>query len=139
MNNLPDTSVEQSLIRSPIDGVVVAKQGTLREMATTGQPIFTLADPAKFCITANAEETNVEKVKVGQPVDITIDQFGSQKFSGKVKSIGEVANSALSIFSTSTSGTFTKVVQRVPVKILLDKFDNKILPGTNAVVKIHVK
>ncbi|EGW40886.1 efflux RND transporter periplasmic adaptor subunit [Desulfosporosinus sp. OT] len=139
MNNLPDTSVEQSLIRSPIDGVVVAKQGTLGEMAMTGQTMFTLTDPAKLYVTANVEETKVEKVKVDQPVDISIDQFGSQKFSGKVKSIGEVTNSALSIFSASTSGTFTKVVQRIPIKIQLDKFNNKILPGTNAVVKIHIK
>ena len=139
MNNLPDTSVEQSLIRSPINGVVVAKRGTLGEMAMTGQTMFTLADPANFYVTANVEETKVEKIKVGQPVDISIDQFGSQKFSGNVKSIGEAANSALSIFSASSSGTFTKVVQRIPVKIQLDKSDNKILPGTNAVVKIHVK
>lgn len=139
MNDLPDTSVEQSLIRSLIDGVVVARQGTLGEMAMTGQTMFTLADPENFYVTANVEETKVGKIKVGQPVDISIDQFGSQKFSGNVKSIGEAANSALSIFSASTSGTFTKVVQRIPVKIQLDKSENKILPGTNAVVKIHVK
>lgn len=78
-------------------------------------------------------------MKVGQPVEITIDQYDSQKFTGKVKSIGEVANSALSLLPSSTSGTFTKVVQRISVKIELDDFNNKILPGTNAVVKIHVK
>lgn len=139
MNGLPDTSVEQSLVRSPINGVVVKKQGTVGELLSPGQTLITLMDPNKIYITANIEETKLEKVKVGQPVEITIDQFGSRKFTGKVKSIGEVANSALSLLSSSTSGTFTKVVQRISVKIELDDFDSKMLPGTNAVVKIHVK
>lgn len=139
MNGLPDTSVEQSLVRSPINGVVVKKQGTVGELLTTGQSLITLTDTSKLYITANIEETKLGKVKVGQTVEITIDQYGSKKFTGKVKSIGEVANSALSLLSSSTSGTFTKVVQRVAIKIELDNFEGKILPGTNAVVKIHIK
>lgn len=139
MNGLPDTSVEQSLVRSPINGVVVKKQGTVGELLTTGQSLITLIDTSKLYITANIEETKLGKVKVGQTVEITIDQYGSKKFTGKVKSIGEVANSALSLLSSSTSGTFTKVVQRVAIKIELDNFEGKILPGTNAVVKIHIK
>ncbi|MBN7576730.1 HlyD family secretion protein [Clostridium beijerinckii] len=139
MNNLPDTSVEQSLVRAPIDGIVVKKQGTVGELLSTGQTLITLVDPTKLYISANIEETKLEKVKVGQPVDITIDEYDSQKFSGKVKTIGEISNSAISLLPASTSGTFTKVVQRVPIKIELDNFDEKILPGTNAVIKIHIK
>ena len=139
MNSLPDTSVEQSLVRSPINGVVVKKQGTIGELLGAGQSLITLIDPNKLYITADIEETKIGKVKDGQPVEISIDQYDSKKFTGKVKSIGEVANSALSILPASTSGTFTKVVQRVAVKIELDDFDSKILPGTNVVVKIHVK
>ncbi|WP_238916432.1 efflux RND transporter periplasmic adaptor subunit [Clostridium sp. YIM B02555] len=139
VNGLADTNVEQSLMRSPIDGVVIKKQGTVGELISAGQSVITLIDPSKLYVTADIEETKLGKVKVGQPVEITIDQYDSQKFTGKVKSIGEVANSALSILPSSTSGTFTKVVQRISVKIELDDFNNKILPGTNAVVKIHVK
>ena len=139
MNGLPDTSVEQSLMRSPINGIVVKKQGTVGELLSVGQSTITLIDPSKLYITADIEETKLGKIKVGQPVEITIDQYDSKKFTGKVKSIGEVSNSALSILPASTSGTFTKVVQRIGVKIELDDFDSKIIPGTNAVVKIHVK
>lgn len=139
MNNLADTSIEQSLVRAPISGIVVKKQGTVGELSSASSTLFTLIDPTKLYITTNIEETKIGKIKVGQPVDITIDQYNSVKFTGKVKSIGEVTNSAISILSSSTSGTFTKVVQRIPVKIELDEVDNKILPGTNAVVKIHVK
>lgn len=139
MNNLPDTSVEQSLVRAPIDGVVVRKQGTVGELLSTGQTLITLIDPSKIYILANIEETKLEKIQVGQPVDITIDQYSSQKFSGKVKTIGETSNSAISLLPSSTSGTFTKVVQRIPIKIELNEFDSKIIPGTNAVIKIHIK
>jgi multidrug resistance efflux pump len=139
MNGLPDTSVEQALLRSPINGIVVKKQGTIGELLSAGQSTITLIDPSKLYITADIEETKLGKIKMGQPVEITIDQYDSKKFTGKVKSIGEVSNSALSILPASTSGTFTKVVQRIGVKIELDDFDSKIIPGTNAVVKIHVK
>ena len=139
MNGLPDTSVEQSLVRSPIDGIVVKKQGEVGEIFSNSQTLFTLVDPKDIYITANIEETKLSEVKVGQPVDISIDQFGSEKFTGKVKTIGEISNSAISLLPSSTSGTFTKVVQKVPVKIALDDSSEKILPGTNAVIKIHIK
>ena len=139
MNNLPDSSIDQSLVRAPISGIVVKKQGTIGELWSAGQTLVTLIDPNKLYITANIEETKLGKIRVGENVDITIDQYDSQKFTGKIKSIGEVSNSAISLLPSSTSGTFTKVVQRIPVKIELDNFDNKILPGTNAVVKIHIK
>ncbi|WPC42224.1 HlyD family secretion protein [Clostridium sp. JS66] len=139
MNNIADSNVEQALVRAPISGIVVKKQGTIGEIWSQGQTLYTLIDPNKLYITADIEETKLGKVRVGQNVDITIDQFSSQKFTGKVKSVGEAANSALSLLPTSTSGTFTKVVQRIPVKIELNKFNAKILPGTNAVVKIHIK
>ncbi|AKN33438.1 hemolysin D [Clostridium carboxidivorans P7] len=139
MNNIADSNVEQALVRAPISGIVVKKQGTIGEIWSQGQTLYTLIDPNKLYVTADVEETKLGKVRVGQNVDITIDQFSSQKFTGKIKSVGEAANSALSILPTSTSGTFTKVVQRIPVKIELNKFNAKILPGTNAVVKIHIK
>lgn len=138
MNNLAESSVEQSIVRAPIDGIVVKKQGNVGELWSTGQTLVTLINPEKLYINANIEETKLEKLKIGETVDITIDQYDSKKFTGKVKTIGEVSNSALSLLP-STSGTFTKVIQRVPIKIELDEFDTKLRPGTNAVVKIHVK
>lgn len=139
MNDLSDASVEKSLVRAPIDGIIVKKQGSVGEIFSTSQTLFTLVDPKDIYITANIEETKLGKVKVGQTVDISIDQFGTEKFTGKVKTIGEISNSAISLLPSSSSSTFTKVVQRVPIKIELDDFSEKILPGTNAVIKIHIK
>ncbi|NMM64845.1 HlyD family secretion protein [Clostridium sp. P21] len=139
MGSLPDTSMDSSIVRAPIDGVVLKKQGTAGEIVTAGQPLATMINPSAIYINANIDETKVKKVKIGQKVDITIDQYDGLKLTGKVTDIGEYANSDLAIIPTSTSGTFTKVVQKIPVKISLSENNYKLLPGTNTVVKIHVK
>lgn len=137
--NLPDSSIDQSVFRAPISGVVIKKQGTVGEAASPGQTLAMLVDPSKMYISANIEETKLGKLVQGQKVDIAIDELKGVKLSGKVKFIGKAANSTFSILPSSTGGTFTKVVQKIPVKIELDKPDSRLLPGTNAVVKIHIR
>ncbi|MEL7568248.1 MAG: HlyD family efflux transporter periplasmic adaptor subunit [Dehalobacterium sp.] len=139
MGSLSDSNIEQTLIRAPITGLVIKKQANIREMVSSGQALAMLIDPEKLYISANIEETKLNRVKPGHIVDITVDQFAGIKFTGKVTSVGLASNSTFSLLPTSTSGTFTKVVQRIPVKIELDRYDTLLLPGTNAVVKIHVK
>lgn len=139
MGTLPDTSMDSSIVRAPISGIVLKKQGTVGEIVTIGQPLAIMVDPSALYVNANIDETKLKKVKLGQSVDITIDEYDGLKFTGKVTTIGDYANSALAVIPTSTSGTFTKVIQKVPVKISLPKNSYRILPGTNAIVKIHVK
>ena len=139
MTSLPDTNVEQSIIRAPINGIVIKKIGNVGEIEAAGQSLAMIVDPQKLYITANIEETKLGKVKQGQTVDITIDQIEGKTLTGKVKYVGKASNSTFSLLPTSTSGTFTKVVQRVPVKIEFDKVNSELLPGTNAIIKIHVK
>lgn len=137
--SLPDKDIEQSIIRAPISGIVVKKLGYVGEYEAAGQSLAVIIDPAGLYVTANIEETRLRAIKPGQPVDISIDQFSGAVFSGRVKYTGQAANSAFSLLPVSTSGTFTKVVQRVPVRIEIDKGDYQLLPGTNAFVRIHVK
>lgn len=139
MTNLPDSNIDMSLIRSPINGVLIKTQANIGEIVSAGQSLAMIIDSNNLYITANIEETNLGKLNKGQLVDIKIDQYGNKKFKGKVKSIGQAANSAFSLLPTSTGGNFTKVVQRIPVKIELDTQGYKLLPGTNAYIKIHLK
>ena len=139
MTNLPDINVDQSIIRAPISGIVIKKVGNVGEIEAAGQSLAMIVDPQKLYLTANIEETKLGKVKQGQAVDITIDQIEGKTFTGKVKYVGKASNSIFSLLPSSTSGTFTKVVQRVPIKIEFDKVNSELLPGTNAIVKIHVK
>ena len=136
---LADASVDTSLLRAPISGLVIKNQSAKGEFVAAGSALAVMVDPDQLYISANIEENKLQRIKPGQKVDITLDQFNGKVFSGKVESIGEAANSAFSLLPSSSSGTFTKVVQKVPVKIGLEKMDQNLLPGTNAVVKIHIK
>jgi multidrug resistance efflux pump len=139
ISNPQNTNIDQTVLRAPINGIVIKKQGTVGEIISPGQTVAMIVDPSKLYVTANIEETKLGNVKQGQKVDITIDQFGSKVFTGKVKYVGQAANSAFALLPTSTSATFTKVIQRIPVKIEFDQHDTSLLPGTNAVVNIHIK
>ena len=139
MGTLPDTSLEMSIVRAPITGTVIKKQGTVGEIVSPGQSLAIMIDPSAIYINANIEETKLEKLKIGQPVDITVDEYGGSKLTGKIQSIGEATAATFSLLPTSSGGTFTKVTQKVPVKIKLDKYNVKLQPGISVVVKIHVK
>ncbi|MEL7567574.1 MAG: HlyD family efflux transporter periplasmic adaptor subunit [Dehalobacterium sp.] len=137
--NLTNANLDQSVLRAPISGIVIKKQGTVGEVISPGQTVAVLIDPDKLYISANIEETKLGRIRQGQKVDITVDQFSGKKFTGEVKFVGEAANSTFALIPSSTSGTFTKVVQKIPVKIEFDSKGEKLLPGTNAVVKIHIR
>jgi len=130
-----------SNIRAPISGVIVKKNALVGEYesSASSEALALIMDPHQIYLIANINETDVAKVKIGQAVDISIDQFKGMKFTGKVSSISQASNNAFSILPAQTSGTFTKVVERVQVKIQINYSDTKLLPGTNAIVKIHIK
>jgi len=134
-----DSSLEMAIIRAPITGRILKKQNEVGVMVSPGQPLAVMVDSSALYINANIEENKLERVKPGQLVDVSIDQFPGKHFSGTVDSIGQASESTFSLLPTSTGGTFTKVVQKIPVKITLAKTDVQLLPGTNAVIKIHVK
>lgn len=137
----PGTNLDLSLIKSPISGVVVKKLGNTGEVGAPGQPVLMLADLNNLYITANIEEKKLSRVKPGQKVDFTVDAVPGVKYKGRVESIGEATLSTFSLLpAQNTGGNFTKVVQRIPVKIKIDDYQGRrLLPGMNAVVRIHVK
>lgn len=136
----PDYNLDTSILRSPIKGIVIKKGVNVGEIVTAGQVLAYVVDPAKIYVTANIEETKLTKLKEGEKVDITIDKYKNKKFTGVVQSIGEASAAEFSLLPTSSSANFTKVVQKVPVKIKLNNYENvKLLPGINAVVNIHIK
>lgn len=137
---LTDSNIDSSVVRVPIDGLVVkvpARVGEYEQSASS-PTLAIIVNPKSVYINANIDETKMKSVRIGQKVDISIDEYDNEKFKGKVESIGQAANSAFSLLPSST-GSFTKVVQKVPVKISIDNNNNILLPGTNAVVKIHLK
>ncbi|MGB9804820.1 HlyD family secretion protein [Desulfofundulus sp.] len=137
----PGANTDLAVVRSPLNGVVVKKVAHVGEIAAPGEPIIMVADPSGLYVTADIEETNLEKIRPGQKVDITLDAMHGYKFTGHVVRIGRASVSTFSLLpTTSSSGSFTKVVQRVPVKIAFDTYPPHYVEiGTNAWVRIHIR
>lgn len=134
-------NMDRSLVRSPINGLVIKKLAHPGEIGAAGQPVAMVVRPDDLYITANIEETDMHKVKIGQLVDIALDSLPGEKFRGRVEHIGEASLSTFSLLSQANAGgNFTKVVQRVPVRIRAEDIDSsRLMYGTNAVVRIHVQ
>lgn len=137
----PGARLDRILVKTPVSGVVIKKLARPGEIGAPGQPVAMVVRPEALYITANIEESYMQRVKVGQVVDITLDSHPGEKFTGRVDYIGKATLSAFSLLSQANTGAnFTKVVQRVPVRVTLDNAGGtRLLFGTNAVVKIHVK
>ena len=148
--NVLTTQMENTSIYSPMNGVI-AKRWELRgDIAQPGQPIYTIYDIKNIWVTAEFEETKLGSLHVGDKVDISIDTYPDQLFEGEIFQIGTNTAAEFSLIPPSNaSGNFTKVTQRVPVKITIYpvKSNNSIdpvksvasLPGMSAEVKVKIK
>jgi len=109
-------------ISAPTDGYITRKSVETGNQIQTGQPLMALVSLSDIWIIANFKETQLERVKVGQKVEIEIDSYPGKKFTGKIESIMAGTGSVFSLFpAENATGNYVKVVQRVPVKIVLDK------------------
>ncbi len=130
---------EDRVIRSPVNGVVDRVFVEKGEYVTPGQRIALIHDPSEIWIEANIKETEIRKVKIGQSVEISVDAYPDTKFNGTVKSIGDSATSEFALLPTpNPSGNFTKITQRLPVRVKIDQQGRKFRPGMMVVVKINV-
>jgi multidrug resistance efflux pump len=128
-------------IRSPVDGMVTDVRLQKGDYANASDVVLIVAKTSDMYITANVEETNILKIQVGQTVSVTLDAYG-RSFDGYVDEVNSVTSTKLSGSATSftTSGTYTKVTQLIPVKIrLFNNVDLADIIGTNATVKIRIK
>lgn len=141
VTNVDPSMISRSVVRAPIDGTVIKLLSKEQEVVSAGQPVALMMNMDELYVTANIEETEIRKVQVGQNVDITIDALGDAPIVGKVRKIGAASNSTFSLIpAVNTSGNFNKVTQRIPIEIAIAKPEKmELLPGTNVVIKIHIK
>ncbi|MHB8064163.1 MAG: HlyD family secretion protein [Ruminiclostridium sp.] len=131
-----------SYIRSPIDGQVVKSNVVLNQVVSPTVIAAIIADTNNIYVGANIDETDIVKIKEEQQVTVQLDAYPGKKFKGHVNKINEVTQAALSgnVTNFSTSGTYTKVTQLIPIKIVLDdKVNLDGLIGTNSKVKIKIR
>jgi membrane fusion protein, multidrug efflux system len=121
-------------IVAPVDGVVTHKQVELGQIVQQGQGLLVVVPLSDVWVTANFKETQLKKMKAGQKAYVHVDTYG-KTFSGHVDSIAGATGAVLSLLPPeNATGNFVKVVQRIPVKIVLDPIppEKAILrPGMN--------
>jgi multidrug resistance efflux pump len=128
-------------VRSPVDGTVTDVKMQQGNYVIAQDVILVVAKTSDMYITANVEETNILKIQKGQSVSVSLDAYG-KSFDGYVENVNTVTSTKLTGSATSftTSGTYTKVTQLIPIKIKLsDDVDLVNIIGTNATVKIRIK
>ncbi|MCX5725795.1 MAG: HlyD family secretion protein [Candidatus Saganbacteria bacterium] len=136
---LAEVNLQNTYLKSPIDGVVIKKIAEAGNILEPGQVAIIISDVDHAWVSANIEETSIGSVKVGQPVYIKIDEGGA--LTGKVLEITAATASQFSLLpSENSSGNFTKLVQKMPIKIALDPHPNRVLKvGQSVTVRIKVR
>ncbi len=124
---------------SPFDGVVSRAFVDPGEYVEAGQRIALLHNPEKIYVEANIRETDIRRVALGQVVTIEVDAYPDRPFEGTIAMIGQAATSQFALLpSPNPSGNFTKVTQRLPVRIAVDQEAGMLRPGMMVEVFIHV-
>ncbi|SMP04790.1 membrane fusion protein, multidrug efflux system [Desulfurobacterium pacificum] len=125
-------------VKSPVKGVIAKKWKEVGDFVSPGLPVYSIYSPESFYVLAWIEEDKIPYVKVGANVKAELEVCG-KTFEGKVTSVGTSAGSIFALIPRDTSqGEFTRVTQRVPVKIKLENVPLKcIKPGTNVTVYIR--
>lgn len=139
-----ETQLENTKIYSSIDGVIAKKWTLDGAVIQPGQPIYSIYQSNDFWVTAQLEETKISSLNIGDSVEIDVDAYPDIKFTGNILKIGTNTAAQFSLIPPSNaSGNFTKVTQRIPVKISIGNNSSTqlkygLLPGMSVEVKIRI-
>lgn len=140
-----ETQLRNTRIYSPSSGIIAKRWQLPGDIAQPGQPIFTITRDSALYITSYFEETRIPYLHLGKEVEFTIDAFPDVTFSGKITYIASNTASQFSLIPpNNASGNFTKVTQRIPMRISILNWDNKdkypsirLVAGMSAFLKIR--
>lgn len=138
---LAKLQIDYSTITAPADGYIGRKNVEVGNRVSSGQTLMVVVEPDLWVV-GNFKETQLAKMKIGQPVRISIDSIPDKVFLGKVDSFSPATGNEFALLPADNStGNFTKIVQRIPVKIVFDPdsirgYEKRIRAGESAVVKV---
>jgi membrane fusion protein, multidrug efflux system len=140
---LEDAKLQLSytVVTSPVNGRIGRKSLEIGQRLQLGQALLAVVED-NIWVVANFKETQLEKMRDKQPVEVTIDSFPNHKFRGHVDSLAPGSGNEFALLPPdNATGNFTKIVQRLPVKIVLDSdsvhgYENFLSPGMSAVVTV---
>jgi membrane fusion protein (multidrug efflux system) len=141
-----ETQLKNTIIVSPMDGQVAKHWALQGDVVQAGQPILSVYDTKNVWVTANLEETNMQYVHLNNTVGISVDSYPDLSFEGKVFQVGTSTASQFSLIPpNNASGNFTKVTQRIPIKISIEGHPQagqearQLLPGMSVEVRIKFR
>ena len=139
-----ELQLSYTTVYASTDGRVAQKTFETGQRVTAGQAGLSISEPDDWVV-ANFKETQLGRIRPGQPVEIGVDALPNHKFTGKVDSFQSGTGAVFALLPPdNATGNFTKIVQRVPVKILFDPpsirgYEQLIVPGLSVNPKIRVK
>jgi membrane fusion protein (multidrug efflux system) len=138
---LAKLQVQYCTIIAPADGYIGRKNVEVGNRVSSGQTLMVVVEPDVWVV-GNFKETQLAHMKPGQPVKITIDSIPGKAFEGRIDSFSPATGNEFALLpADNATGNFTKIVQRVPVKITFDRestrgYEQRIRAGESVVVKV---
>jgi membrane fusion protein, multidrug efflux system len=138
-----ELQLAKARVRAPVDGMVSKKTVELGQLVQPGQPLLAIVPLHGVWVIANFKETQVARIRPGQAATVAVDTFPDRVFRGRVDSISAGTGSRFSLLPPeNATGNWVKVVQRVPVKIVLDGYHANphiLRPGMSATVTVDLR
>ncbi len=135
-----EVDIADRVIASPADGRVVMTFVRKGEHVSPGQRIAMFHDPNEIWVEANVKETDIGLLKPGMKAEIRVDAYPGKVFGGEVYRIGQAATNKFALLpDPNPSGNFTKITQRLPVRIVLTEKDHALRPGMMVEVDIGLR
>ncbi|MBO39257.1 MAG: secretion protein HlyD [Rhodospirillaceae bacterium] len=132
-------NLRDRIIISPVDGVVDKTFINASEFVSAGQRLLMVHDPKKIWVSANVKETDLRHIKIGSLVTVGVDAYPDKNFEGKISKIGNAATSEFALLPTpNPSGNFTKIVQRIRIRINLDNKEQLLRPGMMVEINVGI-
>lgn len=137
-------NLEHTELKAPANGRVGRRNIEKGVVIGPGQPLVAFVQSDEFWVVANFKETQLQDIKIGQHVNVHVDAIGGHVFAGKVESFSPGSGATFAVIpADNATGNFVKIVQRVPVKIILDQksikgFEERLVPGLSVIAKVMV-
>jgi membrane fusion protein, multidrug efflux system len=136
-----ELNLQYTQVKAPIDGFVSQRKVELGQYVQIGQPLLALVPLHNIWVTANFKENQLKNMRRGQKAIIAVDAYGGRKYEGHIDSIAAATGARFSLLPPeNATGNYVKVVQRVPVKIVIDRGEDDwhpLRPGLSVIATVY--
>lgn len=136
-------NIEYTTVKAPVSGIVSKKSVEIGQVVMPGQALLAVVPLNDIWVTANFKENQLMHMRPGQPAVVSVDAYGSKEYKGRIESIAAATGSRFSLLPPeNATGNYVKVVQRIPVKIVLDQGEDPehiLRPGMSVIATVMIQ